>query len=195
MGVTNNVKALISTSKLTNLANVIRNKTGEVKSYTVDEMIEKINGMRSNILTPLNVTTNGTYTPDTGVDGFSQVDVDVPVKTLISESVLSVDKTSETVLEKYWIENYLPEEQEQDALYVIEFENNNAPNYAIEKLLVGGSRGSGFDDYNGCLIIKRDNGVNMRYAVNFQTMYLNNTRTCTASIGTVIKVYKLWYAF
>ena len=77
MGVINNVKALISTSKLTNLANAIRNKTGEVESYTVDEMIEKINGMGSSVLTSLNVTTNGIYTPESGVDGFSQVDVDV----------------------------------------------------------------------------------------------------------------------
>lgn len=77
MGVINNVKALISTSKLTNLANAIRNKTGEVKSYTIDEMIEKINGMGSSVLTSLNVTTNGTYTPESGVDGFNQVNVDV----------------------------------------------------------------------------------------------------------------------
>lgn len=77
MGVINNVKALISTSKLTNLANAIRNKTGEVKLYTIDEMIEKINGMSSSVLTSLDVTTNGTYTPESGVDGFNQVTVDV----------------------------------------------------------------------------------------------------------------------
>lgn len=145
-------------------------------------------------LRPLSVSENGTYEPDE-FDGFSQVSVDVPVKTLISESVLAENKTSETVHENYWIENYLPAEQEQDALYVIEFENNNAPNYVIEKLLVGGSRGSGLDGYTGCLIIRRDNGVDMRYVVNFQYLYLNNTRTCAASIGTVIKVYKLRYAF
>ena len=78
MGVINNVKALISTSKLTNLANAIRNKTGEVKSYTVDEMIEKINGMGSSVLTPLDVTANGIYTPESGVDGFDRVNVNVP---------------------------------------------------------------------------------------------------------------------
>ena len=225
MGVINNVKALISTSKLTNLANAIRNKTGEVKSYTIDEMIEKINGMGSSVLTSLNVTTNGTYTPESGVDGFNQVDVnvnpdlrplsvsengqyspdgfdgyesvvvDVPAKTLISESVLAENKMSETVHENYWIENYLPAEQESDALYVIEFENNNAPNYGVEKLLVGGSRGSGLNGYTGCLVIRRDNGVDMRYVVNFQYLYQNNTRTCAASIGTTIKVYKLRYAF
>ena len=77
MGVINNVKALISTSKLTNLANAIRSKTGEVKSYTVDEMIEKINGMESSILTSLNVTTNGTYIPSSGVDGYNSVEVSV----------------------------------------------------------------------------------------------------------------------
>ena len=78
MGVINNVKALISTSKLTNLANAIRNKTGEVKSYTIDEMIEKINGMESSVLTSLSATTNGTYTPPSGFDGFNEVVVNVP---------------------------------------------------------------------------------------------------------------------
>ena len=145
-------------------------------------------------LRPLSVSENGSYQPD-GFDGYSQVSVDVPVKTLISESVLAENKTAETIHEKYWVENYLPAEQEPDALYAIEFENNNAPNYAIEKMIVGGSRGSGLSGYTGCLIIRRDNGVNMRYIVNFQTNYLNQQRTCEASIGTVIKVYKLRYAF
>ena len=145
-------------------------------------------------LRPLSVNENGTYQPD-GFDGYSEVVVDVPVKTLISESVLAENKTSETVHENYWIENCLPAEQEPDALYVIEFENNNAPNYAVEKLLVGGSRGSGLNGYTGCFIIRRDNGVNMRYAVNFQSYYREQARTCAASIGTTIKVYKLRYAF
>ena len=74
-----NIKALISTSKLTNLANAIRNKTGEDKLYTVDEMVEKIDGMESSILTSLNVTANGTYVPESGFDGFSQVNVNVNV--------------------------------------------------------------------------------------------------------------------
>ena len=145
-------------------------------------------------LRPLSVSENGTYEPD-GFDGYDSVTVDVLVKTLISESVLAVDKTSETIHENYWIENYLPAEQEADALYVIEFENNNASNYIVEKIIVGGSRGSGLNGYTGCLIIRRDNGVNMRYAVNFQYSYLYQQRTCEASIGTTIKVYKLRYAF
>jgi len=77
--VIDNIKALISTSKLTNLANAIRNKTGEDKLYTVDEMVEKIDGMESSVLTSLNVTTNGTYVPESGFDGFSQVNVNVNV--------------------------------------------------------------------------------------------------------------------
>lgn len=145
-------------------------------------------------LRPLSVSENGQYSPD-GFDGYASVMVDVPVKTLISESVLAENKTSEVVHEDYWIENYLPAEQEQDALYVIEFENNNAPNYITEKIIVGGSRGSGLIGYTGCLIIRRDNGVNMRYVVNFQSYYAGQQRTCEASKGTVIKVYKLRYAF
>ena len=87
MGVINNVKALISTSKLTNLANAIRNKTGEVESYTVDEMIEKINGMGSSVLTSLNVTTNGIYTPPSGFDGFDSVNVNVPSNLVLIDTV------------------------------------------------------------------------------------------------------------
>lgn len=87
MSVINNVKALISTSKLTNLANAIRNKTGEVKSYTIDEMIEKINEMGSSVLTSLNVTTNGTYTPPSGFDGFDSVNVNVPNNLILIDTI------------------------------------------------------------------------------------------------------------
>ena len=160
---------------------------GKVGFYQVDVNVNPD-------LRPLSVSENGQYSPD-GFDGYESVVVDVPAKTLISESVLAENKMSETVHENYWIENYLPAEQESDALYVIEFENNNAPNYGVEKLLVGGSRGSGLNGYTGCLVIRRDNGVDMRYVVNFQYLYQNNTRTCAASIGTTIKVYKLRYAF
>ena len=87
MGVINNVKALISTSKLTNLANTIRNKTGEVKSYTIDEMIEKINEMGSSVLTSLNVTTNGIYTPPSGFDGFNNINVNVPNNLVLIDTI------------------------------------------------------------------------------------------------------------
>ena len=77
MSVINSVKALISTSKLTALANAIRSKTGEVKSYTIDEMIEKINGIKISVLTSLTANSNGTFTPPSGYDGFNEVVVNV----------------------------------------------------------------------------------------------------------------------
>lgn len=107
MGVINNVKALISTSKLTNLANAIRNKTGEVKSYTIDEMIEKINGMSSSVLTSLNVTTNGTYTPPSGFDGFNTVNVNVP-NNLVLIDTIEVNGVNgiQTNIDMSWFDTY-----------------------------------------------------------------------------------------
>lgn len=107
MGVINNVKALISTSKLTNLANAIRNKTGEVKSYTIDEMIEKINGMGSSVLTSLSATTNGTYTPPSGFDGFDSVNVNVP-NNLVLIDTIEVNGVNgiQTDIDMSWFDTY-----------------------------------------------------------------------------------------
>ena len=107
MGVINNVKALISTSKLTNLANAIRNKTGEVKSYTIDEMIEKINGMSSSVLTSLSVTTNGTYSPPSGFDGFDSVNVNVP-NNLVLIDTIEVNGVNgiQTDIDMSWFDTY-----------------------------------------------------------------------------------------
>ena len=107
MDVINNVKALISTSKLTNLANAIRNKTGEVKSYTIDEMIEKINEMGSSVLTSLNVTTNGTYTPPSGFDGFNNVNVNVPNNLVLIDTV-EVNEVNgiQTDINMSWFDTY-----------------------------------------------------------------------------------------
>jgi len=221
MSVINNVKALISTSKLINLANAIRNKTGEVKSYTIDEMIEKINGMKSSVLTSLDVTTNGTYTPESGVDGFSQVTVDVNpdlrplsisengtyepdgfdgydsvtvdviVKRLIGEYVLSVDKLGVLDHESYWLENYLPTEQDPTAIYIIEFEQNNASNYAVKKIIVPGLIGGTFSIHNVCIAYRYTNGVLIRYGISIDTDS-PSSRTLNATKGTVIKVYEAY---
>ena len=187
-----NTIAYVDNQTLTNIADAVRYKTGTNGKMLLNDIPDKIRNIEGIIPSgSIEVTENGTY----NISEYASAVVDVPVKTLISESVLAVDKTSETVHENYWVENYLPEEQEPDALYVIEFENNNAPNYVIEKMIVCGSRGSGLDRHTGCLIIRRDNGVNKRYIVNFQDNYNSQQHTCAASIGTVIKVYKLRYTF
>ena len=66
------------------IANAIRNKTGEISSMKPDEFVEKINsisigGGGSANLSPLKVTENGVYKPTKPVDGFSEVDVKVPI--------------------------------------------------------------------------------------------------------------------
>lgn len=107
MSVVNNVKALISTSKLTNLANAIRNKTGEVKSYTIDEMIEKINEMGSSVLTSLNVTTNGIYTPPSGFDGFNNINVNVPNNLVLIDTVeVNGVNGIQTNIDMSWFDTY-----------------------------------------------------------------------------------------
>lgn len=148
MGVINNVKALISTSKLTNLANAIRNKTGEVKSYTIDEMIEKINGMDSSVLTSLDVTANGIYTPENGVDGFSQVDVDVnpdlrplTIDTLTQHGTFlpTSDGFSQVTAEEDWDEILYPVTDETDQFYDLKvFNSKHISIKAGDRLIVDG---------------------------------------------------------
>jgi hypothetical protein len=52
-------------------------------------------------LTSLAVTENGLYLPESGVDGFDRVNVDVPDKVLISESVLERDVFGDNAWESY----------------------------------------------------------------------------------------------
>ena len=141
-------------------------------------------------LRPLSVTENGTYEPD-GFDGYSGVSVDVPAKRLIGEYVLSVNKLNIADHESYWLENYLPAEQDPTAIYIIEFEQNNAPNYAVKKIIVPGLIGGTFSMHNACIAYRYVNGVLIRYGI-----YINrdsdSTRTLNATKGTVIKVYEAY---
>ena len=217
MGVINNVKALISTSKLTNLANAIRNKTGEVESYTVDEMIEKINGMGSSVLTSLNVTTNGIYTPESGVDGFSQVDVDVnpdlrplsvsengqyspdgfdgfsrvnvdvPDQYLIAEGV--EDTARNNTFCKYWTEKYVPVRDETRYIYIIQVENNTAET-GIQWLFYGLRNNS--DNVIGVNGIGPKGAVKLLHEYNHIEDILNNIDKLDNSTKTKINNSKDW---
>ena len=82
----------INDTHLTSIANAIRNKytesgvdimdsNGEAPKYKPSEMATAINNLPKGseiVITPLNVTENGTYTAPTGVNGYSPVTVNVP---------------------------------------------------------------------------------------------------------------------
>lgn len=203
MSVINNVKALISTSKLTNLANAIRNKTGEVKSYTVDEMIEKINGMNSSVLTSLNVTTNGIYTPESGVDGFDRVSVDVPIPsgstTIVQNGTYDVTEFVSAVVDvpdqyfvKQWTEesenlvfcNYwsdkIADRDESAYIYVMKFYGNTHSN-GVQLLLYGAREDTK-------VIAICGNAYRLIDSINY---YDPNIYDLFSSAGTIVKVYRI----
>ena len=160
---------------------------GHVGFYQVDVDVQPD-------LRPLSVTENGSYQPD-GFDGYNRVSVDVPDKVLISESVLAENKLTENIHQKYWIDNYLPVPAEQDPnrLYLIKFENNNAQNYRVVSILSPALVGNSQPNCKICVVHRLDNGTLTRYDTDYSSA--THQRTCEASIGTVIKVYKLRYAF
>lgn len=87
-------KVLINRSNLEDIADAIREKNGESTQYKPREMAAAISDLPSGaVMEPLTVTKNGTYTPDTGVDGFSSVEVNVSGG-LQPESITPVDHPS-----------------------------------------------------------------------------------------------------
>lgn len=64
--------------KLTAIADAIRGKTGKADALTLDQMATEISGIETGpVLTDLEVTENGEYTPPDGVDGFGKVTANV----------------------------------------------------------------------------------------------------------------------
>lgn len=70
---------LVQESSLQAIASAIREKTGSYGAYKPREMAPAIRNLPGGAtLQSLSVTENGTYTPESGVDGFSSVNVAVP---------------------------------------------------------------------------------------------------------------------
>lgn len=74
-------KKLYEESHIQNIADSIRGKNGSSDTYKVSEManaIDNIPTSRTPVIESKNISSNGTYTAPTGVDGFSPVIVNVP---------------------------------------------------------------------------------------------------------------------
>lgn len=75
-------RVTVTESYLQAIAGAIRGKNGSSDTYTPAQMAAAITaiptGSSAPVLESLSVTENGTYTPGTGVDGFSSVTVNVP---------------------------------------------------------------------------------------------------------------------
>lgn len=74
------------TDKLNAIGDAIREKTGKVDKLTLDEMPTEIASIEGGgttpanpVIEPLSVTENGTYTAPNGVDGYSPIEVNVPI--------------------------------------------------------------------------------------------------------------------
>lgn len=74
--------------KLNAIGDAIREKTGKTNKFTLDEMPNEIASIETGgggttpanpIIEPLEVTVNGTYIAPNGVDGYSPIDVNVPI--------------------------------------------------------------------------------------------------------------------
>lgn len=73
--------------KLNAIGDAIREKTGKTEKLTLDEMPTEIAGIETGggsapanpIIESLSVTENGTYTAPNGVDGYSPIEVNVPI--------------------------------------------------------------------------------------------------------------------
>ena len=67
------------TDKLTAIGNAIREKTGGTDLLTLDQMPAEISNIQGGgTVEELTITSNGTYNPPTGIDGYAPVVVNVP---------------------------------------------------------------------------------------------------------------------
>ena len=67
------------TYKLTAIGNAIREKTGGTDLLTLDQMPTEISNIQGGgTIEELTITSNGTYNPPTGIDGYAPVVVNVP---------------------------------------------------------------------------------------------------------------------
>lgn len=72
-------KKLYEESNIQNIADAIRNKLSSTKAFLVSEMSGAIDSIITPILQTKSITENGSFIPDEGFNGLSQVFVNVPV--------------------------------------------------------------------------------------------------------------------
>lgn len=94
-------KVSITSSKLDALANAISLKSGETVPLTLDEMVQAVDGIETGgggaDLGTKTITGNGTYNASSdGLDGYSQVTVNVPTGTARTSSDLTVSGATVT---------------------------------------------------------------------------------------------------
>ena len=68
----------INESTLTSIGNAIRTKLVVETTYKPSQMAAAIGSISTPLLETKTITANGTYTPSTGKNGFSQVTVAIP---------------------------------------------------------------------------------------------------------------------
>lgn len=73
--------------KLGTLADSVRERTGLEGELTITEMAEAVKAIAYPVVEQTTITENGVYTPDSGVDGFNRVEVDVYIPTYESGSL------------------------------------------------------------------------------------------------------------
>ena len=79
------------TNKLSAIGDAIREKTGGTDLLTLDQMATEISNIQGGgTVEELTITSNGTYTPPTGIDGFAPVVVNVPQDGSPPESAFNI---------------------------------------------------------------------------------------------------------
>ena len=93
---------IIQSSTLTGIADALRSKTGLFESFTPAQMISAIEDISGDaVLSSVVFTSNGTYTPDAGYDGFNNVVVSVSTSGGSSDSIWAalVERTSSLAID------------------------------------------------------------------------------------------------
>lgn len=128
----------------------------------------------SPVIDSLSVTENGTYIAPDGKDGYSPIVVNVPMQTIPWKTVtLEEDHTRDAIgLVTYW-GTFLEIPNDPDNTYFADFTNNSA----------AGTIKCDFIWWKGTATISSRN--------NYSNISNATVRSCYASAGTVIRIYKL----
>lgn len=128
----------------------------------------------SPVIDSLSVTENGTYIAPDGKDGYSPIVVNVPMQTIPWKTVtLEEDHTRDAVgLVSYW-GTFLEIPEDADYMYFADFANNSA----------SGTTKCDFIWWKGTATISARGG--------YANISGATVRSCYATMGTVIKIYKI----